>query len=394
MTVTEYCGKIKALADTLRDVGSPLTDQELVINLLSGMNDKFAHCIPTISASRPPMKFLQARSFLLQEEVWAANQAQKAASTALLAASRSAGASNNAPAVGSRNSSPAPAGDNAGISDRQRKHKKQAIRTGGTSGGQQPGMPPAATRGAPMASWFNPWTGVVQAWPLGQLPNNPPTAGVLGSRPDSAPQQSMTAQHAPASALPPALYEALTGLTLQSTPPSATNWLFDTGASSHMAGNSGMLSSTAPSSSRIIVGNGASLPVQCAGTATIPTSSTPLLLRDVLVSPPLIKNLISVRRLTRDNSVSIEFDPFGISIKDLHSKTVLLRSDSTGDLYPRRSPVAASASHCFHVSVNLWHGRLGHPGRPALSSILNSFDFACEPTRNHSCTACRIGKHV
>ena len=53
MTVTEYCGQIKALADTLRNVGSPLTDQELVINLLSGLNDKFANCIPTISASRP-----------------------------------------------------------------------------------------------------------------------------------------------------------------------------------------------------------------------------------------------------------------------------------------------------------------------------------------------------
>jgi hypothetical protein len=189
-------------------------------------------------------------------------------------------------------------------------------------------------------------------------------------------------------------FEALTGLTLQSTPPSATNWLFDTGASSHMVGNSGMLSSTAPSSSRIIIGNGASLPVQCAGTATIPTSSSPLLLRDVLVSPSLSKNLISVRRLTRDNSVSIEFDPFSFSIKDLHSKMVLLRSDSTGDLYPLRSPFAASASHYFHVSVDLWHARLGHPGRPALSSILNSFDFACEPTHNHSCTACRIGKHV
>ncbi|XP_025828611.1 uncharacterized protein LOC112903573 [Panicum hallii] len=69
MTVTEYCGKIKTLADTLHDVGSPLTDQELVINLLSGMNDKFAHCIPTILASRPPMTFLQAWSFLLLEGV-------------------------------------------------------------------------------------------------------------------------------------------------------------------------------------------------------------------------------------------------------------------------------------------------------------------------------------
>ncbi|RLM54454.1 hypothetical protein C2845_PM10G06350 [Panicum miliaceum] len=39
MTITEYCGKIKVLSDTLRDVGSPLTNQDLVVNLLSGLND-------------------------------------------------------------------------------------------------------------------------------------------------------------------------------------------------------------------------------------------------------------------------------------------------------------------------------------------------------------------
>ncbi|XP_039797523.1 uncharacterized protein LOC120662443 [Panicum virgatum] len=69
LTVTKYCNQLKDLADKLRDVGAPLTDQDLIINLLSGLNDKFANCIPTISASRPPMTFLQARSFLLQEEI-------------------------------------------------------------------------------------------------------------------------------------------------------------------------------------------------------------------------------------------------------------------------------------------------------------------------------------
>ena len=69
MTVIEYRGKIKTLAGTLRNVASPLTDQELVINLLSGLSDKFANRIPTILASRLSMMFLHARSFLLQEEI-------------------------------------------------------------------------------------------------------------------------------------------------------------------------------------------------------------------------------------------------------------------------------------------------------------------------------------
>ena len=47
------------------------------------------------------------------------------------------------------------------------------------------------------------------------------------------------------------------------------------------------------------------------------TATSPLHLNDVLVSPSLIKNLISVRHLTRDNNISIELDPSGFSIKDL-----------------------------------------------------------------------------
>ena len=95
----------------------------------------------------------------------------------------------------------------------------------------------------------------------------------------------------------------------------------------------------------------------------------------------------------RDNSVSVEFDPFGFSIKDPQSRKVLLRSDSAGDLYPLRS-AAATTAHGFHVSVDLWHARLGHPGSPVLARILQSFDFDCTPTNKHSCTSCRVGKHV
>jgi hypothetical protein len=86
------------------------------------------------------------------------------------------------------------------------------------------------------------------------------------------------------------------------------------------------------------LGNGAPLPAHCTGHASIPTPSSTLHLNHVLISPDLIKNLISVRALTRDNSVSVEFDPLGFSIKDLRTKTILLRCDSSGELYPLRSP--------------------------------------------------------
>ena len=86
-----------------------------------------------------------------------------------------------------------------------------------------------------------------------------------------------------------------------------------------MSNNPGILTSSSPisSSSYITVGNGARLPVTHSACTSIPTSTSPLLLNNILVSPHLVKNSISVRQLTRDNNVSIEFDPNSFSVKDL-----------------------------------------------------------------------------
>ena len=50
LPVAAYCGELKFLADKLRDLGSPMPDHDLVVGLLNGLNDKFAHCVSTISA--------------------------------------------------------------------------------------------------------------------------------------------------------------------------------------------------------------------------------------------------------------------------------------------------------------------------------------------------------
>ena len=78
-------------------------------------------------------------------------------------------------------------------------------------------------------------------------------------------------------------------------------------------------SSSFPSS--IVVGNGATLPVVGTGYSTLPG---PFHLNDVLIAPDIIKNILSVRQFTSDNLVSIEFDPLGVSVKDLRTRNVLL----------------------------------------------------------------------
>src|SRR6185503_12745261 len=114
-------------------------------------------------------------------------------------------------------------------------------------------------------------------------------------------------------------------------------WYFDLGATSHMASHSDILSHTSPmrypTTSSIVVGNGSLLPVTSTGATVLHPS---LHLNNVLVSPQLIKNLISVRQFTTDNNCSVEFDPSGCSVKDLQSRNVIIRCNSSGLLYPLR----------------------------------------------------------
>nr|GEZ60743.1 ribonuclease H-like domain-containing protein [Tanacetum cinerariifolium] len=129
----------------------------------------------------------------------------------------------------------------------------------------------------------------------------------------------------------PAPPHAFHSMTLQNP-----NWNMNTGASSHLADNTSILTSFSNSSiySFVFVGNCHSIPVTHTGHSLLHTSSKPLHLNHILVIPHIIKNLISVRQFTCDNDVSVEFDAYGFSVKDYQTGRILLPCDSTGDLYP------------------------------------------------------------
>ncbi|GJT02327.1 ribonuclease H-like domain-containing protein [Tanacetum coccineum] len=109
------------------------------------------------------------------------------------------------------------------------------------------------------------------------------------------------------------------------------NWNMDTGASSHLADNTSILTSCSNSSiyPSVFVGN--------------------------------------VRQFTRDNDVSVEFDAYGFSVKDYQTGRILLRCDSTGDLYPvTQQPSSQNPVVLLSFSSTTWHRRLGHPGDDVL----------------------------
>ena len=139
------------------------------------------------------------------------------------------------------------------------------------------------------------------------------------------------------------------------------------------------------------------IPVQGHGNISLTSSPNTFTLKNVLHAPQLIKNLIFIRKFTQDNMVFVEFDPFGFSVKDLATGILVLRSNSTGDLYPFQSThgvfIPTSTSSAF-LSSSIWHSRLGHVGNAILNSLYSSNSIKCNKNPSFVCHSCPSGKHV
>jgi hypothetical protein len=177
----------------------------------------------------------------------------------------------------------------------------------------------------------------------------------------------------------------------------------DSGATHHTTPSVGNISTLRPLSSSnpssIVVGNGSSLLITSVGDSVLHGS---FYLNNILLAPDMVQSLLSIHHFTTDNWCSMEFDLFGLSVKDLTTKNVIVRSNSTGLLYtmhllgsltPSSSVVATLAvvPHALTaVAPTTWHRRLGHPG-PSLSR--SSF-IQCTNKKHDFCRACQLGKHT
>ncbi|GJS44557.1 ribonuclease H-like domain-containing protein [Tanacetum coccineum] len=204
-------------------------------------------------------------------------------------------------------------------------------------------------------------------------------SGILGAAPGSYPTR------------PTSLPSAYSTMTVKDP-----TWNIDTGASSHLNSNASNLSTIFnqrlfPS---VHVGDGNSIPVTNTEHNIIPFLHRPLHLHNVLVTPNIIKNLISVCQFTRDNNCTIEFDAFGFSVKDFLTRHILFRCDSSGDLYPVTKP-STSPTTFLSTSASTWHQRLGHPGDEVLRSLVSRHFISCNKEKApHLCHACQLDKHV
>ncbi|KAJ0780545.1 putative RNA-directed DNA polymerase [Helianthus annuus] len=256
-SMSAYCQAIKMLADQLSNVGAPLTNQRIVLQLIGGLTNAYDGIAMIIQQIKPLPGFYEVRSRLCMEESRKANQAIHEAAT-----------SNTALNVQHQRTT----GDNRTHSQRGRGGRSYRGR-GGRHGGRgrsnnisygrgyssapnyttQPWTPNYNTS-SPNSQWSN----SQQYSPTAQYPPCPyPTSphqpsnqrpaqhgqhnpngpqhglGILGPRPQ--------AHHAYASSelsyAPTDIEQALHAMSLH---PPEQQGIFDTGATSHMTNNSGI----------------------------------------------------------------------------------------------------------------------------------------------------------
>ena len=107
LSVDEYCRQMKTMADTLRTLGAPITDESLVLNLLHGLSPRFDRVTPILTRMKPFPTFAETKNDLLLEELRLSATATTAPATTLYSAPRaspsaSGGGGSSSPHFGPR----------------------------------------------------------------------------------------------------------------------------------------------------------------------------------------------------------------------------------------------------------------------------------------------------
>ncbi|GJU13467.1 ribonuclease H-like domain-containing protein, partial [Tanacetum coccineum] len=413
LSIHDYFSKIQGMADRLKNLGGTVVDKNLVIYALNGLDSRYKHIAKIIRHTKPLPTFATTKTMLLLEETELKDEgsldrthvdSSASSPTVLLAPNK-----NNGNRAHDQNSSKGTNGQPTQFCNYFSKEPQIIVGPPGLMSSRQQPQPnwlrniaqhqpinnllPAhqaqQTRDhsvAQHAQFLAAAQLAQQAALLAQAQqpsysahNQSTTAGILGPAPNMIPTTET------------ALPSAFSTMTLQDP-----TWNMDTGASSHLNSNSSNLSTIFnkrlyPS---VCVGDGKSIPVTNTGHSILPTLNRPLHLHNVLVTPNIIKNLISVRQFTKDNNCTVEFDAFGFSVKDFLTRHILLRCDSSGDLYPVTQP-SITPQAFLSVSPTTWHQRLGHPGEDVLRSLISRQFISCNKEKSpHICHACQLGKHV
>ncbi|XP_038895842.1 uncharacterized protein LOC120084010 [Benincasa hispida] len=178
-----------------------------------------------------------------------------------------------------------------------------------------------------------------------------------------------------------------------------TNLYIGSGASTHVTSNPTFLHSptTYTCTDKVIVDNGTPLNISQYGSSTLLTNSGVLSLFNILYVPEIVKILVSVSKLAKDNNILVEFHVDFCVVKDKESGVALLKGKLKDGLYQldivsslinnaltrSRLPGASLTTQSslssslpvfttnITISKLLLHRRLGHPSSKILVKLIS-----------------------
>jgi hypothetical protein len=96
----------------------------------------------------------------------------------------------------------------------------------------------------------------------------------------------------------------------------------------------------------------------------------------------------------------MEFDSFGLSMKDFSTGNMITRCISSRPLYMMYLPShptlssPTSAPSALVVSASTWYRRLGQPGVDILSKLSHDSSIVCSWRTHDICHTCQLGRHI
>jgi len=173
-------------------------------------------------------------------------------------------------------------------------------------------------------------------------------------------------------------------------------WYFDSGANNHVTHQSDKIQELSENNgmNSLLVGNGARLKVMASGS----TKLNNLNLHDV---PKITKNLLSISKLTVDNNILVEFDENYCFVKDKLTGKALLKGELKNGLYQLCDN---KDSYVYMSLKESWHRKLGHPNNKVLEKVLkecnvktlpsDSFTLKLVNLENYICCLSKILPHM
>jgi hypothetical protein len=73
LSITDYCRRLQRMAIDLGALGKVVSDRTLVLNLIRGLNERFANIVLHLQRSQPFPSFLEAKEALRLEELTLGN---------------------------------------------------------------------------------------------------------------------------------------------------------------------------------------------------------------------------------------------------------------------------------------------------------------------------------